>query len=75
MSHTAGLDYQSFAKWGFLVGFSLLLIGAGGELIGHAFFEPMPAWENTLFLSAEVIGIVLSFFSPIVFGIALPLIE
>ena len=75
MPQHATFDYQTYAKWGFFLGLALLLFGAGGEIVGHAFFEPLPAWENTLFLSAEVVGIVVGFFSPIVFGIVMPLIE
>jgi hypothetical protein len=75
MGHDATFDYQTYAKGGFFFGLALLVIGIAGSVVGHAFFEPLPAWENTLFLGAEFLGIAIGFFSPIVFGIVLPLIE
>ncbi|WP_424018018.1 hypothetical protein ACOZ4N_19440 [Halorientalis pallida] len=75
MSQTASIDYQTYAKRGFFVGLSLLVIGVVGSVVGHTFFEPLPAWENTLFVGAEFAGLLVGFLSPIVFGIVLPLIE
>ncbi|SEN03059.1 hypothetical protein SAMN05216388_1001199 [Halorientalis persicus] len=75
MSQTASIDYQTYAKRGFFLGLALLLIGVVGSVVGHAFFEPLPAWENTLFVGAEFAGLLIGFFSPILFGIVLPLIE
>jgi hypothetical protein len=69
------IDYAFWAKAGFLFGLVLLLAGASGEIIGHSFFEPIPAWEVKLFFYSEVLGIIIGFFSVIVFGIALPLTE
>lgn len=75
MGRYGDLDYARLTKVGFLLGLSLLVIGAGGELVGHAYFDPLPAWEAALFFDLEVVGIVIGFFSPLVFGIALPLTE
>jgi hypothetical protein len=69
------LDYSRWTKLGFLFGFGLFALGAGGEIAGHALVGTLPAWENTLFVSAEAIGIVVGLLSPFVFGIALPLLD
>lgn len=69
------LDYATLAKGGFLLGFGLFVLGAGGELVGHALYESLPAWENTLFLYSEGAGLLVAFVSPILFGIVLPLME
>jgi len=72
---TRTIDYAAWAKWGFLLGVSLLAFGAGGEIIGHALVGDLPAWENTLFVYAEGTGIAVGFLAPVVFGIVLPLTE
>ena len=75
MGQYRNLDYADWTKRGFLLGVGLLALGALGELLGHAFFGPLPAWEDTLFTSAEVVGILVGFFSVWVFGVILPLTE
>jgi hypothetical protein len=75
MSQHKNMNYGYWAKTGFLLGIGLIVFGVGGELIGHAFFEPMPAWENMLFTYAEGTGLVIGFFSPWIFGVALPLLK
>jgi hypothetical protein len=75
MGRYGNLDYERLTKIGFLLGVGLLVAGAAGELLGHALYGPLPAWENTLFTSAEGIGIALGLLSPFVFGIFLPLTE
>lgn len=42
MGRYGDLDYAFLVKTGLLLGLGLLVIGAGGELIGHAYFEPLP---------------------------------
>ena len=69
------VGYATLAKGGFLLGFGLFLLGAGGELIGHALYESLPAWENTLFVYSEGIGLLVGSASPILFGIVMPLLE
>lgn len=68
-------DYITLAKGGFFLGLALFLVGAGGEVIGHALYESLPAWENTLFLYSEGIGLLVGFFSPLLFGVVMPLTE
>ena len=75
MGRYGELDYPFLTKLGFFLGVGLLVIGAGGELIGHAYFESLPAWEETLFFDLEIVGILLGLLSPFVFGIFLPLTE
>jgi uncharacterized membrane protein YeaQ/YmgE (transglycosylase-associated protein family) len=69
------MDYQTYAKGGFLFGLALLIVGVVGSAVGHMLFESIPAWESALFVGAEFAGLTIGLFSPIVFGIVLPLIE
>jgi hypothetical protein len=66
-------DYPTLAKRGTLLGLCLFAAGAVGELGAHALGIPLPAWE--LLFDAEVLGVALFLFSPIVFGVVLPLTE
>ncbi|WP_436928106.1 DUF7860 family protein [Halosimplex amylolyticum] len=75
MTQYVSTDYPSLAKTGFLLGIALFVLGAGGELVGTAVFGGIPGWEQTLFFDMEVLGILLGLFSPLVFGIVLPLVE
>ena len=75
MTGTQSLDHARLAKLGFLLGLGLFVVGAGGELIGSALLGGIPEWEATLLFDVEVIGLLVGFFSPFVFGIALPLLE
>ncbi|WP_440765469.1 DUF7860 family protein [Natronorubrum sp. DTA7] len=75
MGRYGNLDYAFLTKAGFFLGVSLFAFGAGGELIAPLLFGPLPAWEHTLFVSAEAIGLVTAFFSPWIFGVLLPLTE
>jgi hypothetical protein len=69
-------DYTRLAKVGFFLGVTLFLIGAGGEFIGHAFYaNVLPPWFDFLFLDLEILGLVVGFFSPFVFGIFFPLLD
>jgi len=74
-STSAQIDYAFYAKAGFLLGVTLFVVGAGGELVGTAFFGSLPAWETTLLFDLEVLGILLGLFAPLTFGIVLPLTE
>ncbi|GAB3685473.1 hypothetical protein GCM10028857_16040 [Salinarchaeum chitinilyticum] len=74
--HTgSSMDYARLAKGGFLLGAGLFVVGALGELIGHAVFGSLPAWEATLFFDMVVLGVVIGLLSPFVFGIFLPLVD
>lgn len=75
MAGTTSLDYARYAKLGFLLGVTLFVTGAGGELIATTYFAPLPAWEGTLLFDLEVLGIAVGFLSPWVFGVVLPLME
>ena len=68
-------EYARLVKAGFLLGLGLFLFGAVGQLVGATYFGPLPDWEATLLFDLEAVGLVVGFFSPIVFGIALPLLE
>lgn len=68
------LNYERLTKRGFALGVALFVLGGLGELAGHA-YGPLPAWEATLLFDAEVLGVLLMLFVPIVFGVALPLTE
>jgi len=75
MARHGELDHAFLAKAGFLFGLALFAIGGGGELLGHAMYGSLPAWETTLFFDLEVLGLLIGFFSPFIFGIFLPLTE
>jgi len=75
MGRDGTINYGRWAKTGFLLGVTLLALGAGGEIIGRALFGSLPAWEDTLFVYMEGIGLTIGFFSPWVFGVALPLMD
>jgi len=74
-TRTRSIDHASFAKRGFLLGLALFVGGALGEIIGNAYFGPLPGWEQTLFFDMEVVGVLLGLFAPLVFGIVMPLLE
>lgn len=75
MGRYGDLNYARLTKTGFLLGITLFIVGAGGELILHTLLSDVPAWEATLLFDLEAIGIVIAFFSPFIFGIFLPLTE
>jgi hypothetical protein len=75
MARHSNLDHAFLAKAGFLLGLALFAVGGGGEVFGHAMYGSLPAWETTLFFDLEVLGLLIGFFSPFVFGIFLPLAE
>jgi hypothetical protein len=69
------LDYPTLAKGGFALGIALFAVGVLGEFAIGATGTPVPGWEKALLFDAEVIGVLLFFFSPLVFGVVLPLTE
>lgn len=75
MGRYGNLDYPKLTKRGFLLGLTMLLVGAAGEVFLPALVGPLPPWEDALLLDLEMIGLVVAFFSPVVFGFALPLTE
>lgn len=68
-------DYGQLAKGGFILGLMMIVVGASGEWAIHSQILSVPAWEDALFFDLEVLGVLVFLFSPIVFGIVLPLIE
>lgn len=75
MGRYGNLDYARLTKLGFLLGVAFLLVGAGGEWAIHTAGLGVPAWTDTFFFDLEVLGVVVALFTPIVFGIVLPLTE
>ena len=69
------IDYSRTTKRGMALGAALFTVGVLGEVVGSALFGPLPAWEHTLFVDLEALGLVLLLFVPFVFGVALPLTE
>lgn len=74
MGRYGDLDYPRLAKTSFLLGLSLFVIGLVGQVVLGGMADT-PAWELTLLLDLEAIGLVIAFLSPFVFGILLPLTE
>jgi hypothetical protein len=75
MGRYGDIDYPTVTRRAFVLGVSLFLIGALGEVVGHAMFGTLPGWEETLLFEAEVVGVLLALLAPIVFGLILPLTE
>ncbi|NHN46297.1 hypothetical protein G9464_01610 [Halostella sp. JP-L12] len=69
------VDYPRYAKLGFLAGVAMFLVGAAGSFAGNAFLDTLPAWEATLLYDLEILGILTALFSPLVFGVVMPLTE
>lgn len=78
MSHsrrTRSFDNARIAKTGFLAGVALFALGVVGELAGHALLPSMPAAASQGLFAMEVLGVLVGFLVPIVFGAVLPLTE
>ncbi|WP_324663500.1 DUF7860 family protein [Haloarcula sediminis] len=75
MGQYRSMDHATLAKRGFLLGVSLFVLGALGEFVAPVLLGPLPGWGNVLFTDMEALGILLGLFSPLVFGIVLPLVE
>jgi hypothetical protein len=75
MSKYTNTDYATLAKRGFSVGLALFLVGVVGSVAGPAVFGPLPAWEKTLLVDMEALGILVGLFSVLGFGIVMPLVE
>ena len=75
MSRYGDLNYQWWAKTCFLVSLAVFALGAGGEITAAAMHLSLPRWENVLFTDMEILGTLGALFSPLVFGILLPLTE
>lgn len=75
MGRDGNLDYPKLTRRGFLLGLLLLCAGAAGEAFLPVLVGPLPSWEDTILLDVEMLGPVVAFLSPIVFGFVLPLTE
>jgi hypothetical protein len=69
------IDYATLTKRCFLLGLGLFVIGALGGTAAGATGGQVPAWEQTLFFDLELVGLLIAFVSPFLFGIVLPLTE
>lgn len=68
------VEYGQLATAGVLLGLAMFVVGATGELAIQVHLLQVPAWEETVFFTLELLGIPLFLLSPFVFRIALPLI-
>ncbi|PSQ02505.1 hypothetical protein BRC94_02110 [Halobacteriales archaeon QS_5_70_17] len=75
MGRYESIDYAAYAKWGFLLGAGLFLFGALGGTLAPAVVGSLGPLAKQAFVDAEILGILLGLFAPLVFGVALPLIE
>lgn len=69
------IDYPRLTKGSFAFGIVLFTLGIVGHVAGNAFFAPLPGWESVLLTDMEILGVLIAFFSPLIFGIVLPLTE
>jgi hypothetical protein len=69
------LDCPTLTKRSFLFGLSLFVIGTIGQFVVRSLGLELPGWEMALLFGAEIVGLLIAFFSPFVFGILLPLTE
>ena len=72
---SSSLDYARIAKTGFLAGVGLFAVGVIGEFAGHSLVSSLPETVGSVLFAMEVLGVVIGFFAPIVFGAVLPLAE
>ncbi len=77
MSRRSGpsLDHAKIAKAGFLAGLGPFAAGVVGEFAGHSLLSSLPETVESALLTMEVLGVVVGFFVPVVFGAVLPLAE
>jgi hypothetical protein len=75
MGRYGTLDYQHWAKTGFLLSVAVFALGASAELSVAALDLTLPAWEHALLVDMEIVGVLGALFSPLIFGIVLPLTE
>ena len=74
MGRYGSIDYPSAVKRGVFLGLALMTVGEIGGYLAENYVS-VPGWEETLFLAAAGIGLLLFVTSPILFGIVLPLTE
>lgn len=69
------IDYSRATKRAFAVGAVLFAFGLIGDLYLRTTGAAVPAWEQTLLVDAEMLGVLVMLLAPFVFGIVLPLTE
>ncbi|MFW5918549.1 MAG: hypothetical protein ACOCR0_03595 [Haloferacaceae archaeon] len=69
------IDYSTYAKGGFLLGFGLFAIAAIGELVIHLGNVQVAAWIATVLLDAGLAGLAVMLLAPAIFGVIMPLTE
>jgi hypothetical protein len=69
------LDYTRWLKRSFGAGVFAFVIGLVVLKFGPQVFGPLPGWEHTLLWDLSIVGLLVAFFSPFVFGVVLPLLE
>jgi len=75
MSGYRDMDYVKLARWGFVLGAAMFLIGGVGHAVVPELQGSLPGWEAGLLLNLEVGGILVGLLAPLTFGIVLPLTE
>ncbi|MFW6265171.1 MAG: hypothetical protein ACOC2A_00160 [Halanaeroarchaeum sp.] len=73
MTQTGHVDRATVMKGGVLVSLALVVGGFLGSWAVSG--TGAPAWEQTLFLDAEIVGTLGLLFFPLTFGLVLPLVE
>jgi hypothetical protein len=62
-------EYVRYAKYGTVVGFGMFVLGAVGEVAGHAIFEDLPAPLGTVFVYLLGFGLAGFFLSAMAGGV------
>lgn len=73
MTRTGRVDRSTVMKLGIVASLALVVGGFVGSWAVSG--TGAPAWEQTLFLDAEIVGTLGLLFFPLTFGLVLPLVE
>jgi hypothetical protein len=68
-------SYPWLAKSSFFSGIGLFVLALLVQGIGPMLVGPLPSWSSTVIIDLEVLGLLLAFFAPIIFGVVMPLVE
>lgn len=69
------IDHVTYLKRSFALGLALFVAAEAAEPLQRLAGVGVPGWEHSLLGLLAALGLVVAFFSPFVFGIALPLTE